>query len=334
MDNCLSEFVEQITTLEQVPPPANPHISSEVLFAALINDELKIHVGVEGLQQARQVLNHFNKGVQYCRENNLLDAYSYLQYCDKQLAELPPAAHDFVTLFRNAAWSNYYYKANQGKQAIELLREGFLLSAELERQGYPAFLYWRIGQLFNITTLLFKEKDYEAGHSLLKNALIFTYSGKVKDLLIDDWDGLAVSQVRTLQESSLNQLFVQVARQNTSLMHCKQYDNQYYYNFFFEQFLLEMEAETYNRMVIYNWMHAKASYIQLGLRDFLINTWDFLTDPNITGEYNIFKANLLAQVRYTILSQWPQDVVLVEKLERFSEANFMALPGNSTFSAQ
>jgi hypothetical protein len=327
MNKCLLKFVEQLEAAELTAPLGES--GPDNLFSTLVNRELQKHVGAVGLQQARQAVSQYFRAVQLCRENNMAAAHAHLQQCDGLLCELPAAALDFVRLFQLGAWSNYYYKAQQSLRAIELLREGFLISAALERQGYPAFLYWRIGQLFNITTVLFREKSYDEGHYLLKNAVVFTYSGYATDLIIDDWSAQAIHTVPTLQENALDQLFGQVARQNIALMKHETYNEAYYYHFFFKPLLLDMETETYNRMVLYNWMHAKVSYIEEGLSDFLDNALNFVISSDVTQEFNIFKINLLAQVRSHILHYLPADTMLANRLQLFADENFMDRQGKA-----
>jgi hypothetical protein len=322
MSNCLSDFVDQLEAAGPLAAPASLNNGADALFSSLINNELQLRVGPDGLLLARQAVSDYFKAVQLCRENNPAGAQVQLHHCDALLASLPSAATDFVRLFRIGAWSNYYYKTRQSELAISLLREGFGISAALERQGYPAFLYWRIGQLLNISTVLFKEQAHENGHQLLKNALVFTHSGEATGLLTDDWHGVAITTVRTLQESALDQLFGQLARQNILLLHHETYDSAYYCRFFFAQLLAEMETETYNRMVLYNWLHAKVSYQEEGLLDFLTNTLNFITDPAITRDYDVFKVNLLAQARLYTLQQAPGSKVLADRIKHFSDAHF------------
>ena len=322
MPNCLSDFVDQLEAAGPPAAPASLQKGTDALFSSLINNELQLRVGPDGLLLARQAISDYFRAVQLCRENNPVEAQAQLHCCDALLASLPSAALDFVQLFRMGAWSNYYYKIRQSERAINLLCEGFGLSATLERQGYPAFLYWRIGQLLNISTVLFKEKSYENGHQLLKNAIVFTHSGEATGLLIDDWHGVAITTVRTLQESALDQLFGQLARQNMLLLPHETYDSTYYHRFFFAQLLAEMETETYNRMVLYNWLHAKVSYEEEGLVGFLTNTLNFITDPAITRDYDLFKVNLLAQVRLFTLQQVPGSTILANRIQHFSDLHF------------
>lgn len=328
MADCLLSFVEHLNSLNKLVAPGSNSVNSEKLFGALINNELRARVGTEDIQRAASLVTDYYRAVELCRANQLAAAQAQLQRCDEHLQTLPSESTAFVLLSRAGAWSNYYYKAQQSSQAIEVLREGFHTSAALERQGYSVFLYWRIGQLFNITTVLFKEKNFEQAHHLLKNALKFAYSGQASDLLIDDWYAQPVDSVRLLQESCLDQLFGQVAQQNTRLMEHEQYGNSYYCHFFFNELLVAMEAETYNRVVIYNWMYAKVSYEEQGLRAFLDNTMDFITDPAITRDFDVFKVNLLAQVQWALQQQFPHDQQLTEQVKRFSDANFTDRLGN------
>jgi hypothetical protein len=328
MANCLAAFVEHLVTMEAPVAPQSKNINSEGLFGALVNNELKGRFEAARIEQAASLTTSYYKAVELCRANQLPAAHAQLLHCDELLGHLPAEATAFLLLARAGAWSNYYYKAQQGSRAIDVLCEGFQISAALERQGYSVFLYWRIGQLFNVTTVLFKQQALVQAHQLLKDSLVFTHSGQVKNLLIDDWGGTAIGEVRILQESCLDQLFGQVARQNTLLMAHEDYGNAYYYRFFFEELLREMEAETYNRVVLYNWMHAKASYEQEGLRAFLDNTLDFLTDPSITRDYDVYKVNLLAQVRWSIRQQLPHEPQLAEQIRHFSDANYRDWAGN------
>ena len=302
-------------------------VKPESLYAALINNQMQTHAGPEGLEQIGRLSREYTTAVQLCRASKLPLAYTQLQHADAQLAQLPAAAKALATLTRSGAWSNYYYKAQDGKQAIEVLRHGFGLSAAIERQGCPAFLYWRIGHLFNIVTVLFRSQDYEAGYRLLKNALTFVHSGQATDLLIEDWNGVPIESVPILQENCLNQLFGQLALQNMLHMSHDRYGDAFYHAFFFRQFLLDMEAETYNRTVIYNWMYAKASYAEQGMHAFLENTLEFLTDTAITREYDLFKVNLLAQLKWLVLQQ-PHHSQLAERIQLLSDTAYGDLKFN------
>jgi len=327
LDTCLADFVDQLQAEELVMAVRDSFVKPETLYAALINNQMQTHAGPEGLEQVSQVSRDYFKGVELCRASQLPLAYTHLQQCDTQLAHLPAAAKALATLTRNGAWSNYYYKAQEGEQAIEVLRQGFVLSAEIERQGCPAFLYWRIGHLFNIVTVLFRSQEYEAGYRLLKNALIFVHSGQATDLLTEDWNGVPIDSVPVLQENCLNQLFGQLALQNMRHMSHDRYGDAFYHAFFFRQLLLEMEAETYNRTVIYNWMYAKASYAEQGIHAFLENTLEFLTDTAITREYDLFKVNLLAQVKW-LAQQEPHNTQLAERIQLLSDTAY----GDLTFN--
>ena len=319
----LHAFVAKLRTLAPDKAAARKpsNINSQSLFAALLNNELRAQAGDAGFAQADQVVSKYFKAVLLCRKSELAAALAQLQATDALLPALPAATRSFVTLFQLSAWGNYYYKAQQSSRAIDLLRQGLHISATLERQGYPAFIYRRLEQLYNIIAMVFRDGQLGQAHELLTNTLAFTHSGQARELLIDDWDAAILGQVPVLRETSLATLFGLLASQNTRLMSHPLHHNAYYHRVFFQPLLREMETTTYNRTVLHNWLYAKASYEEQGLGAFLDNTLLFLSDPDITSAYDGLKANLLAQAIWSINQQPTGHHQLIATIRNFSEVN-------------
>jgi hypothetical protein len=311
MTTDLQVFAKKLSALEQRPLTAADGLKSyngEALFAALLNNELRAQVGEESYGQAQHVIAEYFKAVLLCRESKLPEALAQLHAADQLRPPLAGNALDYATLFQLSAWGNYYYKAREADRAIELLRQGLCLSADLERRGFGAFIYRRIEQLQNIANILSKQPDPNAAHRLLKNVLTFMYSGRANGLFIDDWDAATLAQTRILQEGTLHSVLRQIADQNTRNMDHPVYDNAFYYNFFYKGLLDELATDTYNRVVLYNWVYVKSSYYEQGPAAFLNNVLEFLADEAIAPNYNVLKANLLSQAIWHCRQQAPADV--------------------------
>jgi hypothetical protein len=328
----LTDVAARLATLKRDPAAPTPpqNINSHALFAALLNNELRAQAGQEAHALADRVIEGYFEAVLSCRRSELAVAHDQLCHADSLMPMLPAPTVDYVTLFRLSAWGNYHYKAGAGPTAIALLQQGLAISADLERRGYYPFIYRRIEQLQNIAAIYFKQHDYEAAHALLKATLRFVHGGPAQGLLINDWDTAAISRVRPLQENTLQALFHQLATNNTQYLSHVAYDNAYYYRVYFKDLLQEMEADTYNRIVCYNWLYTKVSYFAEGFEAFLSNMLEFLSDPDIVPAYDFLKANLLAQVIHETarLGQQPGRHELLEVIQQFAANNLTASAGN------
>lgn len=331
MSNALQVFVEKLHVLAQRPVVAAEvkNINGQALFAALLNNELKAQAGQEGHRQADHVVGEYFKAVLLCRKNELVAALAQLQHSDGLMDSLPAVTVDFVTLFKLSAWGNYRYKTQEGALGIELLRQGLGISARLERQGFGPLIYRRIEQLQNIANILFRQQQVEQANQLLKNALTFVHTGRAEGLLIDDWDADTMRRVRTLQENTLEAVLSQLAAQNTLYMNDAVYHNEYYHRVFFRGLLQELEADTYNRVVLYNWLYVKNSYFELGAEEFLRNALEFLSDEAITAAYDVFKANLLAQAIWVIRQQENHQPALIDTIQGFAERTLVDRAGKA-----
>ena len=333
MSNALHVFVKQLHVLAQRPtaPVEVRNINGQALFAALINNELKAQAGEEGHRQVDHVVGQYFKGVLLCRKNELAAALAQLQLSDGLMESLPVATIDFVTLFKLSAWGNYHYKNQEGEIGIELLRQGLTISARLERQGFGTFIYRRIEQLQNIANILFRQQRVEEANLLLKNALTFVHIGHAQGLLIDDWNWDIMCRVRTLQENTLEAVLSQLAAQNTLYINDAVYHNEYYHRVFFRDLLHELEADTYNRVVLYNWLYVKNSYFEQGPDEFLKNALEFLSDEAIIATYDVFKANLLAHAIWVIKHHAFCDIAptLIETIKGFAESTLVDRAGKA-----
>jgi len=325
-------FVQKLTSLPPRQPvaPRPQGVDVQALYTALFNSQLKAHVGPAAYELAGRLVAQYYKAVQHCRQHDLPAALAQLRHADAQLAQLPAAAAEFVTLFQLSAWGNYYYKANDPARGIAALQQGLGISAGLERQGYQVFIYRRIEQLWNIATIQLKEQQYAEAHALLKNTLTFVHSGRAQGLLIDDWDGELLQRVRLFQESTLDESFGRLAKHNTQLLGHATYGHAYYHHVFFQDLLREMATDTYNRTVLYNWLYAKVAYVEQGPDAFMAYALEFLSDPNVAAEYDDLKANLLAQAVWHLQQQpTPQAQPLIASIRQFSETNLADRAGRA-----
>jgi hypothetical protein len=315
-------FVQKLTSLPpRRPVAARPQgVDLQGLYRTLFNKQLKAQVGPEAYELASRLVAQFYKAVQHCRQHDLVAALAQLHHTDAQMARLPAAAVDFVTLFQLSAWGNYYYKTNEPEQGIAALTRGMHISAELERQGYQVFIYRRIEQLWNMATIQLKQQQYDEAHTLLKNTLTFVHSGRAQGLFIDDWDSEMLQRIRLFQESTLDETFSRVAKHNTALLGHATHGYAYYHEVFFQDLLREMATDTYNRTVLYNWLYVKAAYVEQGPAAFFEYALDFLADPNVAPEYDDLKANLLAQAVWHMQQQpTAQAQPLIASIQHFSE---------------
>ncbi|WP_216679674.1 hypothetical protein [Hymenobacter siberiensis] len=328
MPSSLSTFTRQLAALRQLPQPTlveGPNI--QAIFTTWFDKELRAKMGPEAYQQATAVLQQYTAAVQLCRTDKLAAALAQLQLADAELAELPAAPQAFVTLFHLSAWGNYQYKVGNATQGIALLHQGLLLSAELERQGYK-LIYRRVEQLLNIVALYTQQQHHARAHNLLRNILTFAHTGQATGLLIDDWDGAALQQVRAYQEHTLDEAFAKLASQNTTYLTHPQYTDDYHYHFFFRDLLQQLHPDTYNRAILHNWLYVKESYYQNGLNSFLENVLIFVADPEIASEYGVFKANLLAQAGH-YLHQQTSDTTHLAVIRNFATATLLDRRGRA-----
>jgi len=325
-------FVQKLTSLAPRRPvaPRPQGVDVQALYTTLFNNQLKAQVGPEAYKVAGGLVAQYYKAVQRCRQHDLPGALAQLRHTDAQLAQLPAAAVEFVTLFQLSAWGNYYYKTNEPARGIAAMQQGLSISAGLERRGYQVFIYRRIEQLWNIATIQLKEQQYDEAHTLLKNALTFLHSGRAQGLLIDDWDGELLQSVRLFQESTLDESFGRLAKHNTQLLGHATHGHAYYHQVFFRDLLREMATDTYNRTVLYNWLYVKAAYEEQGPEAFLEYALEFLSDPNVAPEYDDLKANLLAQAVWHLQQQpVPQAQPLIATIRHFSETNLADRAGRA-----
>ncbi|HEX8328332.1 MAG TPA: hypothetical protein VF629_12380 [Hymenobacter sp.] len=295
----LQVFAEKLSVLELRRLTAADGLksyNSQALFGALLSNELRAQVGEALHRETDYIIAEYFKAVLLCRENQLEAALAQLQSTDALRPALPPNALDYATLFRLSAWGNYHYKARDADRAIGMLREGLYLSADLERRGFGAFIYRRIEQLQNIANIHFKQGHDDEAHLLLRNVATLMHSGRSSGLLIDDWDAATLAQTPILREGTLHAVLRQIAHQNMGSMDHATHDNAFYHRFFYKDLLAQLETTTYNRVVLYNWLYVKDSYFEQGPAAFLENVLGFLADEAVAPNYNVLKANLLAQV--------------------------------------
>lgn len=310
MITTLQSFADKLATFQQQAPllTDGPRTyNGQALFAALLNNELRAQVG-DAHRQSDYVIAEYFKAVLLCRENNLAAALAQLQRTDALAPTLPAGTEDFAQLFKLSAWGNYYYKTREADRAIALLCEGLVLSASLERRGFGAFIYRRIEQLQNIGNILFKSQRDDEAHELLRNVLTFMHTGHAKGLFTDDWEVATLTYTRILQEGALHAVVRQIAHQNTLYQEHPQYNHAFYHQFFFQDFARELETDTYNRVILYNWAYVKNSYLEQGPAAFLENTLAFLADEAVAINYNNLKVNLLSQVIWCSRQQAPAEV--------------------------
>ncbi|MCA8832857.1 hypothetical protein [Hymenobacter pini] len=326
MSSFIPAFVEQLTALRysRTTPEQLRTPDTQALFTALFNNQLKAQVGPEVAEQASQLVAHYYKAVQLCRKNELTAALAQLHLTDARQAGLPAPAVEFVTLFQLSAWGNYYYKNGEGTRGIDTLLHGLSISARLEQEGYEVFIHRRIEQLHNIATIYLKQQQYEQAHALIKNTLTFVHSGQASGLFIADWDGALLGRVKLFQEATLEDSLGRMAGHNTQLMDHPTYGNEFYYQHYLRDLLRDLATTTYNRLVLHNWLYAKASYFEQGPEAFFRNVLEFLSDPDITPNYDVFRANLLAQAIWAIRQQpVPQQAELIATIQQFSDAHLL-----------
>jgi hypothetical protein len=300
--NCLQKFADGLTSLNlsETANSLEKNISAQALFSALLQNEIRVQIDSVTWQHMDGVIGQYFEAVLLCRESKLASARAQLELSDTMVPGLEGIVLDFVTLYKLSAWGNYYYKTKEAAKAISLLHQGLTISAKLERKGYHPLIYRRIEQIQNIANIYFKQQDHDSGNKLLNNAIRFVHSGVAEGLLIDDWDTSILNRVHALQEITFRGLISQLVNRNSAYMNDRIYDNAYYYKFFFQELLQELETNTYVRLVSYNWLYVKASYFTQGLDAFCSNSLEFISDPYVSATYDEFKANLLVQTIHCI----------------------------------
>lgn len=326
MKPSLSLFVEKLTALAGPRPTLS--VDANAFVATLMSKEMEKQMGPELFRHYDYMATEYSGAVVECRRGNLPAALDRLRRTDELVLTLHETALKVVTLCQFSAWANYYYKAGQGEQAVALLHQVLHTSAALERTGCEVLIFRRIDQLLNIATIYFKQKQIEVANELMRNILYFVLTGQAQGLFIDDWDGTAVRRVRLFQEGALDEVVSRLAAQNTIQMEHPTYDNAYYYHFFFRDLLHKLPTDTYNRVVLYNWLYTKASYFELGPAAFLENVLAFVGDAEVASAYDLLKANLLAQVIWHFRLQ-PATRPLLHTIRSFAEVHFIDRQGKA-----
>jgi tetratricopeptide (TPR) repeat protein len=269
------------------------------VFSFLLRQQEAENVSAPLVTQSHAIIDIYLDAVIACRKDDFVTADRLLAEADELLTLLPPHI-PMPKLFKLSAWGNYFYKTGEWDRAVALLKEGLFISAELERKGYPALIFRRIEQLQNIARIYQKKGDFESANNLLKNSIIFLYSGRANGLIIEDWDYKLIRQVRLLQENTLDAVFNQLAQLNSLLIAHQEYNDEYFCRHFFSTFLEDMPADLYNRVIIYNWMFIKNSYFNDGVEAYFKNLTAFFEDTEISSTYDHLKANLLTQVVWCV----------------------------------
>lgn len=306
MSHTLQQFAARLAALPAPPADARHALSldTQALFSALLTNEFKAQFGLAGFDQADAVMRQYNDGVVRCRTGQLPEALAELRRADAQLATLAPTLVPYTTLFQLSGWGNYYYKAGEGERAVALLAQGLGLSAELERQGHQALIYRRIEQLQNIATIYAKQQQFEQASHLLRNTAIFIHAGRAQALFIPDWEATALGQVPALQETTLYNVYRQLAELDTLLLtHPPGPGADYFHRAIGPELLAGLAATTYDRTVVYNWLYVKASYYEQSPAAFFENVLAFLADISVAPRYGVLQANLLAQAASHIRRQ-------------------------------
>ncbi|MBB6271583.1 tetratricopeptide (TPR) repeat protein [Pedobacter cryoconitis] len=271
--------------------------------------------------QIHRCIDIYLDAVIACRKNDFQETDRLLELADGLLDTLPES-HILPKMYKLSAWGNYYYKLERWDEAIAFMKEGLLLSAEVERQGYPILIFRRIEQIQNISRIYQKKGDLKKAADLLRNIIIFIYSGKVEGLIIDDWDYELIKAVALVQENALDSVFNQLASLNTTLMNTKDYDNRYFVLNFFNTFLADMPAEFYNRTITHNWMYVKYSYFNVTEETYFENLKAFLGDPEISEAYDHFKVNLLEQVIFYLnKDDIEYAAFVIAQIQKYAETN-------------
>jgi len=324
----LSVFVEKLTALRRQATPLKT-LDTQALFAALLKNGLLRQAGAEVYGHTTRLADAYTQAVDLGRRGALAEALAQLHRTDEALAALPAGMGEFAELFQLSAWGYYYYKTGESAQGFELLRRGLGLSAALERRGYPALVYRRIEQLQNLARLHSQSQQPELTQQLLKNTLTYLHSGQASGLFIADWDAAAIGQVPALHEATLRSVGNQLAEHSTLTMSHPTCGNAHFYHTVVREVLAQLEATSYGRVVLYNWLYVKASYYEQGPAAFLDNVLTFVSDTEIAREYDLLRANLLAQAIWH-MQQQPEPVrPLLEAIRTFAEGHLVDRRGQA-----
>lgn len=294
MKTATTSFIETLRLTEQHKTADKFAKPQRGVFSTLLNAEAAKKMGHEMNNRISEVTDTYFNAVVLCRKNKITEALTVLLQGDAAFGNFEAEPQRVINLFKISAWANYHYKAGQFKQGIDLLVSGLPLSAKLEAEGYGVLQFRRIEQLQNVCRILFSSKKYLEGFTLMRSIIRFIVSGNTEGLYIKDWNHQKFTQIRQMMENTLDSVFLQLAILNSSA-HETPFGDLFYYDFFFKELLETMEADTYNRSILYNWMYVKASYFKEGKEAFLNNISIFLKDEEISPDYNKLKENLLLQ---------------------------------------
>ncbi|KIO77379.1 hypothetical protein TH53_09740 [Pedobacter lusitanus] len=271
--------------------------------------------------QIHHCIDIYLDAVVACRKNDFKEADRLFEMADG-LFDTIPESHVLPKLFKLSAWGNYYYKVARWEEAIALMKEGLLLSAELERNGYPILIFRRIEQIQNISRIYQKMGDLEKANNLIKNIITFIYSGHAEGLIIEDWNHELIRAVALVQENAMDSVFNQLASLNSALMYTGEYDNVYFNTHIFQPLLADMPADLYNRAIAHNWMYVKASYFNDPEEVYFENLKAFFGDTEISAAYDHFKANLLEQVIFYLNKDDKERTSLaIAQIQQYAEAH-------------
>lgn len=292
MKTSTTSFIEMLR-LNQHPKSTDKFAKPQRgVFSTLLNAEAAKKMGHKMNNRISEVTDIYFNAVVLCRKNKTTEALTVLLQGDAAFENFEDEPQHVIRLFKISAWANYHYKARQFNRGINLLVAGLSLSAELEIEGYEVLQFRRIEQLQNICRILFSSKKHLEGFTLMRSILRFILTGNAEGLYVKDWSHQKFRQIRQMMESTLDSVFIQLAVLNGSLCN-PPFGNVFYHEFFFEELLGIMETDTYNRCILYNWVYIKTSYLKEGSDAFLSNVIEFISDVNISPEYNALKENLL-----------------------------------------
>jgi hypothetical protein len=294
MKTATISFIETLRLNEQHKTADKFARPQRGVFSILLNAEAAKKLGHEMNDRISEVTDTYFNAVVLCRKNKITDALTVLHQGDAAFENFEDEPQCLIRLFKLSAWANYHYKAGEFNQGIGLLVSGLSLSARLEAEGYEVLQFRRIEQLQNIARIFFSSKKYLEGFTLIRSILRFIMGGNTDGLYIKDWNHQKFTQIRQMMENTLDSVFLQLATLNSSAQETP-FGDLFYYDFFFKELLETMDADTYNRSILYNWMYVKASYFKEGQEAFLNNISIFLKDDEISPDYNKLKENLLLQ---------------------------------------
>ncbi|MEH3113746.1 hypothetical protein [Pedobacter terrae] len=294
MKTAITSFIETLKLSDHYKTADKFAKPQRGVFSILLNAEAAKKMGDEMNNRISEVTDTYFNAVVLCRKNKINEALTVLHHGDTAFENFEDEPKSLIRLFKLSAWANYHYKAGQFNQGIDLLVSGLSLSAKLEAEGYEVLQFRRIEQLQNVSRILFSSKKHLEGFTLIRSIFRFIIGGNTDGLYVKDWNHQKFTQIRQMMENTLDSVFLQLAILNSSNQE-KSFDDLFYYDFFFKELLETMEADTYNRSILYNWMYVKASYFKEGPEAFLNNISIFLKDEEISPDYHKLKENLLLQ---------------------------------------